>query len=304
MSITIMSVFNRINNKLLYLSYCNKKRVFNIKQIHSAIKLNDSKVETESFEDIPNIKVETESFQDISNIKFAIIMPTFNRSNGKSISYLNRSLDSIIKQKHKYWDIILVGDKFEPESLIIDLVNSYQSNLNNNKIIYINNTKVERDYIKNKEILWYYAGATSVNIGLEYTRNNNYKYYCHLDDDDYWSDTHLLVLAKIYNQYPNCIFANTQSTYINSFLPNEKYTLYENNRLPLSGKTIHSSISFRIDILPFYYTTRFEDIRLEKPSDALLLDEIKKFLENNKNYSSIYIPVLSCFHDLEGELLL
>jgi len=244
-------------------------------------------------------------FQDLPNIKFAIIIPTFNRSNGKSISYLKRSLDSIIKQKHKYWDIILVGDKFEPESLIIDLVNNYQSNLDdNNKIIYINNQKVERDYIKNKYILWSCAGASSLNIGLKYARDNNYKYYCHLDDDDYWSNTHLLHLAKTYTTYPNCIFANTQSTYINSFLPYEKYTLYENNRLPLSVNTIHSSISLRIDILPFYYTTTFEDIFLEKPSDALLLDEIKKFLENNKNYSSIYIPVLSCYHDLEGELLL
>jgi glycosyltransferase involved in cell wall biosynthesis len=138
-------------------------------------------------------------FEDLPNIKFAIIIPTFNRSNGKSISYLKRSLDSIIKQKHKYWDIILVGDKFEPESLIIDLVNNYQSNLDdNNKIIYINNPKVERDYIKNKYILWSCAGANSVNIGLKYARDNNYKYYCHLDDDDYWSNTHLLHLAKIY----------------------------------------------------------------------------------------------------------
>ncbi len=244
-------------------------------------------------------------FEDIPNIKFAIIIPTFNRLNGKTLSYLKRSLDSIIKQKHKYWDIILVGDKFEPESLIIELVNSYQSNLNDiNKIIYINNPKVERDYIKNKEVLWSCAGATSVNIGLKYARENKYKYYCHLDDDDYWSDTHLLHIAKTYNKYQNCIFANTQSTYNNSFLPKETFTLYENNRLPLSENTIHSSISFRIDILPFYYTTTFEDIPLTKPSDALLLDEIKKFLENNKEYTSIYIPVLTCYHDIEGELKL
>ena len=253
--------------------------------------------------DISN-NININEFEDIPNIKFAIIIPTFNRSNGKTISYLKRSLNSIIKQKHKYWDIILVGDKFEPENLIIELVNSYQSNLNNNKIIYINNPKVERDYIKNKNILWSCAGATSVNIGLKYARENNYKYYCHLDDDDYWSDTHLLHIAKTYNKYQNCIFANTQSTYNNSFLPKETFTLYENNRLPLSENTIHSSISFRIDILPFYYTTTFEDIPLTKPSDALLLDEIKKFLENNKEYSSIYIPVLTCYHDIEGELKL
>jgi len=235
-------------------------------------------------------------------IRFAIIIPTFNRKSGKTLGYLKRSLDCIINQKYKDWDIILVGDKFEPENIIIDLVNNYQNKLIDNKIIYINNPKVERDYIKNRHILWTCAGATSVNIGLKYARDNNYKYYCHLDDDDYWTDTHLLVLAEVYKKYENCIFANTKSTYVNSFLPFEEYLLFENNRLPLPGRTIHSSISFRIDILPFYYKTTFEDKPLEGPSDALLLDDIKRFLEDNKKYSSIYIPTLTCYHDIEGEL--
>ena len=235
-----------------------------------------------------------------NDIKFAIVMATFNRKNGKTPTYLKRAIESIIKQKHKHWDIILVGDKFEPEHIVTDIVNSYKNDLGDNKIIYLNNQKVERDYIFNKYNLWKCAGATSMNMGLKYARENNYKYYCHLDDDDYWSDTHLLELAKIYNNYPNCIFSNTQSTYTNSFLPREKFDLYENNRMPLSENTIHSSISFRIDILGTYYTT---GENMNKPADAMILDEIKTFLENNKQYSSIYIPVLTCYHDIEGETM-
>lgn len=243
-----------------------------------------------------------EQFNNISNenIKFAIVMATFNRKNGKTPSYLKRAIDSIIKQQHENWDIILVGDKFEPEDIVIDIVNSYKNNLDDNKIIYLNNQNVERDYIFNKVNLWKCAGATSMNMGLKYARENNYKYYCHLDDDDYWSDTHLLELAKIYSNYPNCIFSNTQSTYINSFLPRQKFDLYENNRMPLSENTIHSSISFRIDILGTYYTS---SENMSKPADAMILDEIKQFLENNKQYSSIYIPVLTCYHDIEGETM-
>ncbi len=240
------------------------------------------------------------------NIKFAIVIATFNRKNGKTPTYLKRAIESIIKQKYKNWDIILVGDKFEPEHIVIDIVNSYKNELvnndndNDNEIIYLNNQNVERDYIFNKYNLWKCAGATSMNMGLKYARENNYKYYCHLDDDDYWSDTHLLELAKVYNKYPNCIFCNTQSTYTGSFLPREKFDLYENNRMPLSENTIHSSISFRIDILGIYYTT---GENMNKPADATILDEIKTFLENNKQYSSIYTPVLTCYHDIEGETM-
>lgn len=237
---------------------------------------------------------------DINSIKFAIVMATFNRKNGKTPSYLKRAIECIINQKHKNWDIILVGDKFEPEHIVIDIVNSYKNNLGDNKIIYLNNQIVERDYIFDKYNLWKCAGARSMNMGLKYARENNYKYYCHLDDDDYWSDTHLLELAKIYNNYPNCIFSNTQSTYTNSFLPKENFDLYENNRMPLAENTIHSSISFRIDILDSYYTT---GENMNKPADAMILDEIKEFLENNKQYSSIYIPVLTCYHDIEGETM-
>jgi len=241
--------------------------------------------------------------EDLPNIKFAIVIPTFYRNNGKTIPYLKRSIESIISQEHKYWDIILVGDKFEPEHILLDFINEYNNKLpKNNKIIYINNPNVERDYIKNKDKLWLCAGATSVNMGLKYCRENNYKYYCHLDDDDYWSPKHLLYLAKIYSKYPNCIFANTQSTYLHFALPQEIMEIYENNRLPISKKTVHSSISFRTDIIPFYYDTSLTENGIDEPSDLLLLDKIKNFIINNKKYSSIYIPSLTCYHDVEGEL--
>ena len=58
-----------------------------------------------------------------------------------------------------------------------------------------------------------------MNTGLMYARDNGYKYYCHLDDDDYWLSNHLFELNKVYSKYPNCVFANTQSTYKDGFLP-------------------------------------------------------------------------------------
>ena len=246
-----------------------------------------------------------ENFEIINNdiktdVHFAIIMTTFRRSNNKSIEYLNRSLNSIINQEYKNWTLILVGDKYEPEDELLKIINNFK-NKTSNEIIYLNNQQVEREYIKNKYKLWMCAGGRSINIGLKYARENNFKYYCHLDDDDFWTSKHLLYLAQVYSKYPNCIFANTKSTYINTYLPNNDMEIYENNRPPLSNNTVHSSYSFRLDILPFYYNTSLNENDIILPSDAQMLDNIKNFIENNKKYSSIYISKLTCYHDFEGE---
>jgi len=237
---------------------------------------------------------------NIDKIKIAIIIATYNRKNGKTPSYLKRSVESILKQKHTNWDLIIVGDKYEPFNDLISQINEFKLKTDN-KIIYLDNQMVERDFIQDKNKLWNSAGATSINMGLKYARDNNYIYYAHLDDDDYWSDNHLYEIANIYNQYPNCVFVNTKSTYGNSYLPLENMNIFENNRLPIPIGVIHSSFSFRIDILPFYYKTALDKFGIDEPSDAKMLQQIKTFLENNKQYSSIYISELTFYHDIEGE---
>ena len=244
-----------------------------------------------------------------NDIKFVIIMATFNRKNGKTPNYLKRSLDSILFQSYTNWDLIIIGDKYDPENELLEIIDNYKISLLNkdlsNNIIYINNQIVERDIITNdKPKLWTVAGANSLNKGLKYARNHNYKYYCHLDDDDYWSNNHLQLLYNVYNKYPNCIFANTQSTYISSYLPQiTKIDIFENNLLPTSGKTVHSSISFRIDIILYEYFNIFENnlICNNIPVDASMLEYIKDFILKNKQYCSIYNPVLTCYHDIQCE---
>jgi len=152
--------------------------------------------------------------------------------------------------------------------------------------------------------LWNIAGATSVNMGLNYLRENGIKYYCHLDDDDFWTNTHLEELNKIYSNYENCVFANTQSTYINrGFLPkSNNIPIKENNIIPQGGTIVHSSYSFRCDIIKFDYYTTFNENGFFYPSDAIMLNNIKEFILKNNQYCSIYNPVLTCYHDTEGEI--
>ena len=234
------------------------------------------------------------------NIKFVIIMATYDRKNRKTQFYLERSISSILKQGYKNWDLVIVGDKYENEGELLNIIDSFKK-ITTNNIMYINNQIVERDHVRNKNRLWNCAGANSMNIGLEYARNKGYKYYCHLDDDDYWSENHLTCIYKIYKDFTTCVFAYTKSTYRNSFLPRENMQLYKNNRLPLSEATIHSSFSFRIDIIPFNYMTSITH-GTDYPSDAQMLDDIKSFIINSKEkFCSVYNCTLTCYHEVEGE---
>jgi glycosyltransferase involved in cell wall biosynthesis len=237
-----------------------------------------------------------------NEIKFIIIIATFNRKNGKTSNYLKRSLSSLLIQKYKNWDLIIVGDKYEPEQQLLEIINQFKNMTRyDNKVIYINNQVVERDTIKDSKILWKCAGATSMNRGLEYARKNGYIYYCHLDDDDYWNGYHLSVLYSVYKKYHTCVFVNTKSTFnsSNKYLPVENMEIFPNNREPIPEGTIHSSFSFKIDIIPFYYQTHPNGIM--KPSDAIMLYNIRDFIRQNTNLCSIYASNLTCFHDIEGE---
>jgi glycosyltransferase involved in cell wall biosynthesis len=245
-------------------------------------------------------KKKNEGFTNINNdIRFIIIMATYNRTNGKTAEYLDRSLNSIINQNYNNWDLIVIGDKYEPFNELENIINTFQQKTKN-KIILLDNQNVERDYIKNKKNLWYSAGGTSINLGLKYARENNYKYYCHLDDDDFWTNEHLSSLLEAY-KYENCIFANTKSTYLGSYLPIEDMDIYENNRIPSEGEVIHSSYSFRIDLIPFIYETALNDTGIDLPSDYIMLNKIKNFINTNTNYKAIYVSKLTCFHDFEEE---
>jgi glycosyltransferase involved in cell wall biosynthesis len=233
-----------------------------------------------------------------SEIKFIIIMPTYYRKNNSTISYLERSLNSIINQTYNNWDLLIVGDKYEKEDELISLI-SYFQNLTSNRIIYLKNDNVEREHVKDKMRLWNCAGATSVNLGLEYARQKNYKFYAHLDDDDYWEKNHLEVLAEAYFKFKNCVFVNTKSKYRNSFLPIDNIEVKENNLLPRLATMIHSSFSFRIDIINYNYATDLFN-GISKPSDGIMLDKIREFILKNSQYCSIYMPIYTCNHIEEG----
>ena len=94
---------------------------------------------------------------NIQNIKVSIIIPYFNRA-----SLVQESIESVLKQTHQNFEIILINDNSTED---MSILNKYQKN---DKIIFINN--------KHKKGV---SGAR--NTGLEYANGD---YVAFLDSDD------------------------------------------------------------------------------------------------------------------------
>lgn len=244
----------------------------------------------------PNYIV-TSGFQE----RVGIVIATYYRPKDTTAEYLKRSLDSVLKQTYTNWDLIVVGDKYELEGELLEIINLTRQKTSN-RIIYLSNPLVERDYVLNNNSLWCTGGASSMNMGLNYCRTNGYKYYAHLDDDDYWLPIHVKSLMDIYQEHPTCVFTYSQSVFMSTVLPAKTMDIFPNNLVPNAQSLIHSSVIFRADVIPFNYTTKLTAEGHNYPSDATLWKQINDWFGQHPEYCAIYSGALTCGHPEEGAM--
>lgn len=242
----------------------------------------------------------TDYFDDI---KFIVIIPTYWRTNNTTYGYITRAIENLNKQRYKNWDLMIVGDVYEK----IDEFEKMSSLVHpEHKCIIFNNTTTERMFIANKSKLWNVAGACSLNCGLDKAQEMGYTFYCHLDDDDYWTDDHLLLLANCYKHNPSAVCVYTRGTHPGlGLVPRQNIRVISlNNLKPTPCNTIHSSVSFRLDALPYRYVTARHEDDIHGPADAIMWSQIQKHLAENPSQHAIYLPFLTTYHDTEGSSIL
>jgi glycosyltransferase involved in cell wall biosynthesis len=230
-------------------------------------------------------------------MKLAINIPTYYRSDGKSISFLKTALDSVFNQTHQDFKIYLIGDKYENEPELIDLVSTYDSD----RLFFKNLPYAkERDkYIDNKWALWSYGGINATNIGVEAALNDGYEYICHLDHDDWWLSNHLFEINKCIEE-TNADWICTKSTYEHSYLPNIESSELYHEFLPKNAGLIHSSVCMNFKTIPLRYRDLFElNNFVGLPADADLWERCRMVIQSS-NLKSIFINKLTCRHDEEG----
>lgn len=231
-------------------------------------------------------------------MKLAIVVATYYRKDGQTSQYLIRALDSVFKQTYENFKIFVIGDRYEKETEILEIIQKYDSE----KIFFTNLPEAkERDNYIDPKVIWSYGGVNAINFGLEIALSQGYDYVCHLDHDDWWSPNHLEEISKCIDS-TKTLWVCTKSTYMNPniFLPklvtDKKYT----NFLPSSSSLIHSSVCMNFKEI----TLRYRDVFLETgniglPADADLWERTREFLISI-GQTGIFIDTVTCYHDEEG----
>lgn len=232
-------------------------------------------------------------------MKFSIVISTYQRDDKRSPELLKRALDSVFNQTYKNFKIFLIGDKYENNSEILELLSKYDSNK-----LYFENLPYakERDkYVENKLALWSYGGVNAMNYGVSKSINEGYEYVCHLDHDDWWLPNHLEEIKNCINE-TGASWVCTKSTYGSKFFILPNIVTNENyiNFLPKESTLIHSSVCMNFKHIPLLYRDLYEITdKIGLPADADLWERTRDYIENN-NLKSYHINKITCTHDEEG----
>lgn len=155
----------------------------------------------------------------INTPKVSIVMPAYNAS--KTIAF---SIDSVLYQNYKNWELLIVNDASNDETLLI--AESYADKDSRIKII---------NQHKNQGV------ARSRNLALE-ARSGDYVSF--LDSDDLWSENKLS--CQIYSLTPDTVFSympysliNSDGLFMRNYMP-PKFTTYKSMLMgnPLGTLTV------------------------------------------------------------------
>ena len=148
----------------------------------------------------------------------SIIMPTYCRGDN---GLLERSISSVIKQRFKEWELIIIDDGSKDSTR--DVIEKFMEN--DNRIIYIRNEVNST------------LPAVRVNQGLFHARG---RYIAYQFDDDRWYDDALEVLYKEVIKYDELVFVYGSARYVNII----------NNKESILGREFSTSLFKRGNIVP------------------------------------------------------
>jgi glycosyltransferase involved in cell wall biosynthesis len=230
-------------------------------------------------------------------MKLSIVTPTYYRSDGSTLSYLKKALDSLFNQTHQDFKIYLIGDRYEHPNEVESLISNYDQS----KILFVNlDVAKERDFYTNKWALWSYGGVNATNHGVDLSMSEGNYYICRLDHDDEWENNHLELINKCIEETKSDWIC-TKSNYLNTvILPFTNGSGLYINYLPKSESLIHSSVCMNFKTMPLKYRDLFNETGVVGlPADAELWERCASYILSN-NLKSTLINSVTCNHVNEG----
>lgn len=229
--------------------------------------------------------------------KFAIIIPTYQRPDGRTPELLNRALQSILQQSYQNFKVYLIGDKYENNKEFQKFGKDFTKE--NFYSINLPEPGERNRYENNKRLLWFYGGIAASNYGINLALEEGLTYVCRLDHDDYWKPSHLKNFNDLINKN-GADWMCTRAVNLNKILPitkeSKKYISFQ----PFRGGLIQSATCINQKKIPLLSRDYFKETgKVGIPGDADLWERMSAYIKKNK-LKSFLINDVSCIHDEEG----
>jgi hypothetical protein len=230
---------------------------------------------------------------------FAIVIPTYQREDGKTPFYLKRALDCVFNQTHKQFVVYLIGDHYENVKELSDIVSQYPAY----KIRFKNLARsVERTKYTDKKILWTCGGLTATNYGIKMAKDEGMQYVCLIDHDDFWYNNHLESINTLIEKTGADWLCTKFDSVTHGRIPktgeNREYIKF----YPLPYGIIKSSVCYNMEKIPLMPRNVYEETGTAFPSDADLWGRMAEHIKKNK-LESFAINKVTGFHDTEKYIL-
>ena len=202
--------------------------------------------------------------------KISIILTNYNKS-----QFLKKSIDSVLNQTYKNFELIIIDDASTDSSEKIIKKYSYLK-----KVKYFKRKKNSK------------TAAIPRNEGV---KNSSFEYLCFLDADDYWHDNKLLEQVKnlkknTYLSFTSCDYVDENNKKINiiiSYIREKLQKKYYNSGLPglyVYNSIVLSSVLIKKSIFKKFYFDESLDIVGNEDYDLWL--RFFNLYEKNVNYTN------------------
>lgn len=224
-----------------------------------------------------------------------VVIATYERPDGKTPEYLDRTLTLIDYQTFRDYQVFVVGDAWKDEAKLKNIVEKHPQTVWHNLAV-----SPERErYGYNNMQIWCAGGVTAANKGIDMALEKGISYICHQAHDDLWEPNHLALINEIIKaKHP--LFCCTLSTYFrNKILPDMPVS----NRIlpiyPIDGGMIASSTCINYAETKLRVIDRLHEQGIMSPCDAYLWECLRNELKA-KNQTGWVGTTVTCHHDEEG----
>ncbi|MDA3862086.1 MAG: glycosyltransferase family 2 protein [Melioribacteraceae bacterium] len=187
----------------------------------------------------------------------SIILPTYNREN-----YLKRSVDSVLNQTYKNWELIIVDDGSTDDTL--SLVKSYLNKFSNIRYFFHENR----------------GAAYSMNIGME---NGKGDYFTFLGSDDEYLANHLKLRIEYLAAHLNLDLLHSPAKIIGDEFVKDKYDLTK--KIHLDECTLGGTLFGKAEV--FKKLNGFKEVNYSPESE--FIERAEKTYKIEKLNSRTYI---------------